>query len=201
MLYGGLMRLVPWWTLVSSGCAPVVLVGAWVIAALLQGPSYEPVTQTISILGADGASGRWVLNGALIALGICHLLTAWGLRAASLAGRVALGAGGVVAIVVAQTPAPSRGGSLGHGFAVAIGFLLLAVWPVLAANRGKAAPWALRPAASITVTALMAVGAVCFLIELQGNGAAGVAERALTTMQSLWPFVVVVSCMRHPRTS
>ncbi|WP_407555225.1 DUF998 domain-containing protein [Streptomyces sp. Pv4-95] len=193
------MRLVPWWTLVSSGCAPVVLVGAWVIAALLQGPGYEPVTQTISILGADGASGRWVLNGALIALGICHLLTAWGLRAASFAGRLALAAGGVAAIVVAQTPAPIRGGSLGHGFAVAIGFTLLAVWPVLAADRGKAVPWALRPAASITVTGLMAVGAACFLIELQGNGAAGVAERALTTMQSLWPFVVVVSCLRHPR--
>ncbi|MFH8572921.1 DUF998 domain-containing protein [Streptomyces sp. NPDC017993] len=195
------MRIVPWWTLVSAGCAPVVLVIAWVIAALIQGPGYEPVTQTISVLGADGAAGKWILNGALIALGACHLVTAWGLRPASLAGRLALGAGGVAAIVVAMSPTTSSGGSLWHGFVVGVGFTLLAVWPVLAADRGRAAPWALRPAVAITVTALMAVGAACFLIELRGDGAAGIAERVLTTAQSLWPFVVVASCLLRPRSS
>ncbi|MFJ9411531.1 DUF998 domain-containing protein [Streptomyces sp. NPDC101393] len=195
------MWIVPWWALLSSGCAPVVLVGAWMIAEQLHGPGYEPVTQTISLLGADGAGGQWVLNGALIALGVCHLVTAWGLRAASLAGRLALGAGGLAAIVVALSPEPTSGGSLRHGFVVGVGFTLLAVWPVLAATRAKGPPWALRPAASITATALMGLGAASFLIELQGHGAAGVAERVLTTAQSLWPFVVVASCLRHARSS
>jgi hypothetical membrane protein len=174
------------------------LAGGWVIAGLLEGPAYDPATQTISVLAADGAAGSWVMTGALVALGACHLLTAWGLRAAALAGRVALGGGGVSAFVVALFPAPSSGGSLHHGSVAAVGFTLLAVWPVLAADRGGAPAWGLRPAPSVMATALMCVGAAWFLIEMQGQGAIGVAERAVTCLQSLWPFLVVASCLRHP---
>jgi len=180
--------------LLSSGCAPVLLVSGWTIAALLQGPGYDPVDQTISLLAADGASGRWVMTGALFALGACHLVTAWGLRAAAFAGRLVLACGGVSVIVLALSPAPSSGGSLLHGAVVGVAFALMAVWPVLAADRGRAAPWGLRPSLSIAVSALMGVGAAWFLIELHGHGAAGVAERVLTFAQSLWPFVVVASC-------
>ncbi|WP_274564892.1 DUF998 domain-containing protein [Streptomyces spiramyceticus] len=192
------MRPVPRWALLSSGCVPVLLVGGWTIAALLEGPAYDPVTQTISVLAAYGAAGFWVMTGALLALGVCHLLTAWGLRAASFAGRVALGGGGVVALVVALLPVPSSGGSLIHGSVAAVGFTLLAVWPVLAADRGGTAPWGLRPVPSIVVTALMGVGAGWFLIEMHRHGAAGVAERLVTCIQSLWPLVVVASCLCYP---
>lgn len=198
MFYGGVMRSVPRWALLSSGCAPVLFAGGWTIAGLLEGPAYDPVTQTISVLAADGASGFRVMTGALVTLGACHLLTAWGLRAAALAGRVALAGGGVVAMAVALLPAPSSGGSLRHGSVTAVGFVLLAVWPVLAAHSGGAAPWGLRLVPSIGVTALMGVGALWFLIEIQGRGAAGVAERVVTSVQSLWPFVVVASCLHHP---
>lgn len=184
--------------MVSSGCAPVLLIGGWTIAALVEGPAYDPATQTISVLAARGAAGFWVMTGALLALGICHLLTALGLRAAALAGRVALGGGGVSALVVVLLPAPSSGGSLRHGTAAAVGFVLLAVWPVLAADRSGAAPWGLRPVPSLAATAVMGAGAVWFVIEMQGHGAAGVAERLVTFLQSLWPFVVVASCLRHP---
>ncbi|MGW0712507.1 DUF998 domain-containing protein [Streptomyces sp. NPDC002643] len=191
------MRLVPRWALLSSVCAPVLLIGGWTIAALLEGPAYDSATQTISILAAYGAAGFWVMTGALLALGICHLLTAWGLRVAALAGRVALGCGGVSALVVALLPAPSSGGSMPHGSAAAVGFALLAVWPVLAADRSGAAPWALRPAPSLAATAVMGAGAAWFVIEMHRHGAPGVAERCVTSFQSLWPFVVVVSCLRH----
>ncbi|WP_037680123.1 DUF998 domain-containing protein [Streptomyces griseus] len=191
------MRVVPKWALFSSGCAPVLLAVGWTVAGLIEGPAYDPVTQTISVLAAYGAAGFWVMTGALVALGACHLLTAWGLRAAALAGRVALGAGGVTALVVAVLPAPSNGGSLRHGSVTVVGFTLLAVWPVLAAQRGRAAPWGLRPVPSVAVTLLMGVGAAWFVIEMQGHGAAGVAERVVTSIQSLWPFVVVTSCLRH----
>ncbi|MFF3332865.1 DUF998 domain-containing protein [Streptomyces sp. NPDC002888] len=191
------MRLVPRWALLSSGCAPVLWAGGWTIAGLLEGSGYDPVTQTISVLAAYGAPGFWVMTGALVALGACHLLTAWGLRPAALAGRVALGAGGVAALVVALLPAPSSGGSLRHGSVTVTGFTLLAVWPVLAADRRAATPWGLRPAPSLVVTALMGVGAAWFWVEMQGHGAVGVAERIVTSVQSLWPFVVVASCARH----
>lgn len=137
------------------------------------------------------------MTGALVAVGVCHLLTAWGLRPAAFAGRVALAAGGVSALVVALFPAPSSGGSLRHGSVAAVGFTLLAVWPVLSAVRHPAAPWALRPAAAFGVTALMGVSATWFLIELHVHGSVGVAERVVTSVQSLWPFVVVASCVRH----
>ncbi|WP_175409893.1 DUF998 domain-containing protein [Streptomyces sp. TRM64462] len=192
------MRPVPRWALLSSGCAPVLLVGGWTIAALLEGPAYDPATQTISVLAAYGAAGFWVMTGAFIALGVCHLLTAWGLRAAAPAGRLALGGGGVAALVVTLVPAPSSGGSLRHGAVAAVGFTLLAVWPVLAADRGGAAPWGLRPVPSTVATALMGGAAGWFLIEMHHQGAAGVAERLVTCLQALWPFLVVVSCLRHP---
>ncbi|MPY58005.1 DUF998 domain-containing protein [Streptomyces spongiae] len=192
------MRLVPKWALLSSGCAPVLLASGWTIAGLLEGPAYDPVTQTISVLAAYGAAGFWVMTGALVALGACHLLTAWALRAAALAGRVALGGGGVAALAVALLPAPSSGGSLRHGSVAAVGFALLAVWPILAAQRGSAAPWGLRPVPSLAATVLMGVGAAWFVIEMQARGAAGVAERVVASVQSLWPFVVVASCLLHP---
>ncbi|MFJ8531836.1 DUF998 domain-containing protein [Streptomyces sp. NPDC093591] len=193
------MQPVPRWALLSSGCAPVVLIAGWTIAALLEGPAYDPATQTISVLAAYGAAGFWVMTAALAALGVCHLLTAWGLRPAALPGRVALGGGGVAACVVALIPPPSSGGSLRHGSVAAVGFTLLAVWPVLAADRRGVAPWGLRPVPSLTATAAMLVSAAWFMIEMHQGGADGAAERLVTALQSLWPFVVVASCLRHPQ--
>ncbi|MGV9618845.1 DUF998 domain-containing protein [Streptomyces tendae] len=193
------MRFVPRWVLLSSGCAPVLLIAGWTGAAHAEGSSYDPVTQTISVLGSYGAAGFWVMTTAFLALGVCHLLTAWGLRAAATPGRLALGGGGLAALVLVALPAPSSGGSLRHGAVVVVGFTLLAVWPVLAANGGPAAPWALRLVPSIAVTTLMAGGGVWFLIEMGRHGDAGVAERVVTSLQSLWPFVVSASCLRHAR--
>ncbi|MFF0273585.1 DUF998 domain-containing protein [Streptomyces sp. NPDC004330] len=189
------MRSVPRWALLSSGCAPLLLAGGWAVAALLEGPAYDPATDTISVLAAHGAAGSWVMTGAFLALGVCHLLTAWGLRPAARAGRLALAGGGIAALGVALVPAPSSGGSLNHGAVVVVGFTLLAVWPVLAAVRGGG-PWGLRLRPSVTVTAVMALGAVWFLVEMNRQGAAGVAERLVTCLQSTWPLVVVASCLR-----
>ncbi|MFC9793897.1 DUF998 domain-containing protein [Streptomyces sp. NPDC127584] len=190
------MRSVPRWALLSSGCAPLLLAGGWTVAALLEGPAYDPVTQTISVLAAYGAAGSWVMTGAFLALGVCHLLTAWGLRPAARAGRLALAGGGVAALGVALVPTPSSGGSLNHGAVVVAGFTLLAVWPVLAAVRGEGGPWGLRLLPSVTATVVMALGAVWFLVEMNRQGAVGVAERLVTCVQSTWPLVVVASCLR-----
>ncbi|MYS88602.1 MULTISPECIES: DUF998 domain-containing protein [Streptomyces] len=191
------MQSVPKWVLLSSASAPVVLIIGWMAAAALQGPGYDPAAQTISVLAAPGGSGYWVMTGAFIALGACHLLTAWGLRPAATPGRLALAAGGVSALAVALVPAPSSGGSLSHGSIAAVGFAVLAAWPVLAIRTGGGVPWALRPVPSLGATAVMAVGAAWFLLETHLHGVAGVAERAVTTLQSVWPFVVALSCLRH----
>ncbi|WP_320781115.1 DUF998 domain-containing protein [Streptomyces sp. CRN 30] len=201
------MRNVPSWALVSSGCAPAALIAGWTLAALPEGPAYDPLTQTISVLGAYGTPGYWVMTGAFLALGVCHLLTAWGLRTVPTAGRLALGGGGLAAFLVVLLPAPASGGSLSHGTAAAIGFTLLTAWPLLVARPGAASgtgagarptpvPWALRPVPAIAVSVAMTAGGIWFMVAMQRGGAAGLAERLVTTAQSAWPLVVVVSCRR-----
>ncbi|WP_031082148.1 DUF998 domain-containing protein [Streptomyces sp. NRRL WC-3549] len=204
------MRSVPWWILLSSACAPVVLVVGWTVSAVLQGPGYDPASATISILASDGAHGYWVMTSALLALGACHVATACGLRPAAPAGRLALAGGGVSAMLLALFPAPSSGGSLDHGAVVAVGFCLLALWPVLAVRGGAlprpaaapaqdttAAPWGLRPRPSLMAAGLMWLGGGWFLLALFVHDTAGAAERVVTFAQSFWPLVVVVSCVRR----
>lgn len=137
-----------------------------------------------------------MMTGTLFALGACHLVTAWGLHPAALAGRVALSAGGLSVMAIAVFPAPSSGGSLRHGAAATVAFALMAAWPLLAARRDGYGPWTLRPAWAAAASALMAVVAAWFLIEINDDGIDGAAERVLTFVQSLWPFVVAVSCRR-----
>ncbi|KDQ65576.1 DUF998 domain-containing protein [Streptomyces sp. NTK 937] len=220
------MRSVPWWALLSSACAPVLLVGGWTVSAVLQGPGYDPGSATISILASDGAQGYWVMTSALVGLGVCDVVTACGLRPAARAGRVALGGGGLSAMLLAFFPAPASGGSLDHGAVVAVGFALLALWPVLAVRRpgharrhgrpglpdpppasdlppasGRApaegsVPWGLRPRPSLMAAGLMWLGGGWFLLALFVNDTAGAAERVVTFAQAFWPLVVVVSCVR-----
>jgi hypothetical membrane protein len=193
------MGHVTWWAVVSSGSAPVLLLGGSATAAVVEGPDYNPVKQTISVLAADNQAAYWAFTATLIALGACHLATACGLRAARLAGRLALGGGGVAAMTLALFPAPSRGGSLSHGSVATVGFVLLATWPVLAARRRAvaAAPWGLRPVPSWGVTSLILLGAAWFVVENERHGPAGVAERVVTAATAVWPVVVVISCLRH----
>lgn len=193
------MRRTPWWVLLSAGFAPVLLIGAWTIAQVLQGPTYDPVNKTISVLASYGAPGYWLMTAALVLLGTCYVATAHGLRPAALAGRAALAGGGLAAMSLTLAPAPPRGGDLGHGAVAAIGFVLLAIWPALAADRRRPrAPWGLQPGVSTAVTALMSLGIVVFLLSLVRGWAPGVVERALTFAQALWPLLVVVSCLCHP---
>ncbi len=191
------MPVIPWWALLSSGCAPVFLIGGWMTAAMLQPPGYNPITQTISTLAAHGASDRWVMTGALLALGACHMVSALGLRPAAPIGRAVLAFGGVACVAVALFPEPDSGAIVQHTASTTVGFVALALWPAMAARRGAAWPWPLRTTPSITVTASLFGGAIWFLYILRHRGPIGSAERVLTTAQTLWPLIVVLACVWH----
>lgn len=193
------MRRAPWWVLLSSGGAPLLLVGAWSIAQLLQGPGYNPAADTLSVLASYGARGYWLMTGILIVLGTCYVVTAHGLREAAFPGRLALAGGGLSAMALTLVPAPLSGGALSHGVVAAIGFTLLAVWPALAATRReRAVPWGLRFKVSVVASTLMCACALWFVLELQTGKSPGVAERVVTFAQALWPLVVAVSCRLWP---
>ena len=75
------VRDVPWWGVLSSAAAPVLLVGGWTVAAMLQPGSFDQVRQTISALAAHGAADRQVMSLALLGVGVCHVITGLALQA------------------------------------------------------------------------------------------------------------------------
>jgi hypothetical protein len=77
------VRVVPWWGVVSSAAAPVLLVGGWTVAARLQPRSFNAVASTISALAADSAADRWVMTLVLLAVGVCDVVTGLALRPAA----------------------------------------------------------------------------------------------------------------------
>jgi hypothetical protein len=191
------VRVVPWWGVVSSAAAPVLLVGGWTVAAGLQPRSVNPVSSTISALAADGAADRWVMTLVLLAVGVCDVVTGLALRPAAVPGRLILIAGGVAGVLVAANPEPARGGSLTHAVWAAIGFVALTVWPLGGQRRGPSVPGGLRPAVSaVAVGALLGL-LVWFAVELMTRGGQiGLAERVLAEAQAAWPLTVVLTCRR-----
>ena len=191
------VRGVPWWDVASSGTAPVVLAGGWMIAAGLQPRSYNAVAGTISALAAEGAADRWVMTLAFLVVGACDVMTGLALRPAASAGRLILIAGGVAGMLVAASPEHAGGGSLPHEFWATVGFVALTAWPLAAQRRGASVPWGLRPAVSALAAGVMLGLLVWFGAELiTGSGQAGLAERVLGTAQAVWPLAVVLSCRR-----
>ena len=84
--YGGGMRRVPWWGVVSAAAAPVLMVGGWTVAASVQ-PRFDPVADTVSELAAQGTPDRWVMSVTFVVVGVCYVITALALRPAGTAGR------------------------------------------------------------------------------------------------------------------
>ena len=193
-----IVRDVPWWGLVSSAVAPVLLVGGWTVAARLQPGSFDAVTGTISALAARGAADRWVMTLALAGVGACHVITGLALRPAASAGRLLLMTGGAATMLVAAFPETAGdGGSPPHTFWAAVGFVALAVWPIAARRRGPLVPAWVRPGACAGAAGVLLALLVWFGAELAGGGRqVGLAERVLAGAQAVWPLAVVLACRR-----
>ena len=192
------VRGVPWWGLVSSAVAPVLLVGGWTVAAGLQPGSFNAVASTISALAAEGATDRWVMTLALAGAGPAMSSRDWRCGRPPSAGRLVLMTGGVATVLVAANPETAGdGGSLAHTFWAAIGFVALAVWPLAARRRGPLGPAWLRPAVCASAAGVLLGLLVWFGAELIGGGRqVGLAERVLAGAQAVWPLAVVLACRR-----
>jgi hypothetical membrane protein len=191
------VRGVPWWGVISSAAAPVLLIGGWTVAAGLQPRSFNPVADTISALAAEDAADRWVMTFALLGLGACYVTTALALRPGTSPGRLVLTIGGAATILVAANPEPAGSGSLPHTVWAATAFIALAVWPAFSIGRGPSMPYGLRPAACVSATAMMIGLLVWFYVELAtGSRHLGLAERVLAGIEAVWPLVVILTCYR-----
>jgi hypothetical membrane protein len=189
------VKAVPWWGVISSVLAPLVLITGWTVAADLQPHPFDAVQRSISALGAEGMPYRWVITIALVGVGICHATTGLALRPAAEPGRILLMAGGVSSMLIGLNPQAAHGGSLPHEAFSLIGVVVMTLWPLAAIRKDLGAPFGLRPAAAYATTALTLVALAWFTIELFNGPQLGLAERAVTVDQSIWPLIVVLSVL------
>jgi hypothetical membrane protein len=185
--------------LLSAAAAPVVLIGGWTLAAQRQPEGFDSMVASISSLAAQDANDRWLMTVALLGVGVCHGVTALGLRRAAPAGRVGLGVGGVATVLVAVFPLPAAGAAPAHAVAAGVAFVALGVWPALAWRRDGRGPAALRPVVSVAA-AVALLGLVAWFGEtLITGGRVGLAERLAAGAQACWPLVAVLSSRLHRR--
>jgi hypothetical membrane protein len=186
----------PWWVLLSSALAPVLLIGGWTVAEMLQPANYVWTRDTISALAGLGASDRWIMTYAAAGLGICYMITAVALRAAAVLGRLILFVGGAATALVSAFPLPRTGVSDVHGLVALVGFAALAIWPLAGSRRGSEAggtPWALRLPVGIGATVVLFLIAGWFGLSLLPHQFVGVSERFAAGAEAIWPLVVVLN--------
>ena len=187
--------------IISSLLAPVLFIGGTVISEVVT-PTYNPIKQTISELAALDASTHLFLTTLFVMTGICHLITAVYATGIGLLGRIAIFIAGLMTFAVAIFPLPTMAGSTPeHRYSAMIGFILLAIWPLLGMRRSKKYPWLVRPWGAIFGTALLGVFCFWFLgvwADLSQPNI-GLVERFAADMESLWPAVVVVALWRRSR--
>jgi hypothetical membrane protein len=200
------MRRVPWWGVASSLAAPVLLIGGWTLAAAIQPAPFDAVVRTISELAARDTPQRWLMTTALVGVGLSHLVTAYSLAPAALAGRLIHGLGGLATLGVAAFPLPAGGGmSAAHTAVAAVAFISLAVWPAFAWMRprrpGQSAAAILGPRVSAAATTALLLTLAWFFAELLQRGQmVGLAERVAAGAQAIWPLVVVVYVRKSQQT-
>jgi hypothetical membrane protein len=138
---------------------------------------------------------QWVITIALVGVGVCHAITGLALRPAAEPGRILLVIGGISSVLIGLNPQGAHSGSLPHEAFSLIGVVVMTIWPVAAMRRDPGAPFGLRPVAAGATTAVTLVVLLWFTIELFNGTQLGLAERTVTTDQSIWPLVVVMSVL------
>jgi Protein of unknown function (DUF998) len=183
------VRIVPWWAVLSSACAPVLLIGGWRLAAARQSGGFDPVRQTISELAARGATEPWIMTTALAGVGVCHMITAAGLAPAAQPGRVLLALGGAATVSVAALRLPTTGDSPAHAVAASIAFTALSLWPAAGLRRGAVPGPALWRCAAAGLLGLLGWFGIDYFSQRPQIGR---SERVLAGAQALWPLVAVL---------
>lgn len=192
----------PRWAVLSATCAPLLLIGGWQLAAGRQPGGFDPVRQTISALAARGATDRWIMTAGLAGVGVCHVITALGLRPVAVPGRLLLAIGGVATVSLAALPQPVTGDSTAHVAAAAIVFPALSLWPALAAWPLVSGKQGYNTVSHSRVMLAAAAGLLGLLgwfgFEVLCDGPRiGLSERVLTGAQALCPLAAVLLIRRR----
>jgi hypothetical membrane protein len=185
--------LVPGWTVVTAGLAPVLATAGWLVADAVQPASYSPIRKTVSVLAGHAGTDRWIMTGALFLVGACQLLTAAGLAGVGVPARILLAVAGLSSIGIAVSPEPVRGSTPQHLAWTALGAVALAVWPAFVARRAPPRPLILSGYGCAAVTAVFLVLLGWLIIQTQGGSDLGLAERVFLSTETCWPFIVALA--------
>jgi hypothetical protein len=186
-------RPTPPWVLTCSGLSPVLLTGAWLIADARQPDSYSPIRQTVSVLSGYGGTDRWIVTSALLAIGVCYLVTAAGTSQLGRAAQVGLVVAGVSSFGIAACPEPAHGTTVQHAVWTGIGAVAMTVWPALVGRRGALSSALVQVRVTATVTVVFVALLGWFVFEAWRGGAVGLAERVASSIEICWPFVMAVA--------
>ena len=183
----------PGWAVVSAGLSPVLATGGWLIADAAQPASYSPAGTTISVMAGYAGTDRWIMTVALFLVGGFQIVTAAGLAGIDVPARILLGVAGLCSLGIAASPEPAQGSTPQHLTWTALGAVVLAVWPALAARRAPPRPLILSGYGRAVVTAVFVALLGWLVIETQGGSDLGLAERLFLSTETCWPFIVAVA--------
>ena len=186
------------WAVVSTALAPLVMIGAWLLAEALQPPSYSPLHSSISGLAALGATDRWIVTSALFLVGACYFVTAGCLPRLRGPGRIVLLVAGISSIGIALAPQPANGSNAMHLVWTCLGAAAITIWPALTASRASPPP-ILRPRTAVAVTVVFFILSAWLVAETQHGSALGLTERLVTGVQMTWPLVVALALQKAHR--
>lgn len=191
-------QTVPRWAVWSTALPPFLFIGAFLAADALQPSSYSPVRQTVSVLAGQTGTDRWIMTEVLFVIGACYLVSAIGLVSLSRPARTLLAIAGASSIGIAMSPEPSTGPTVAHLTWTAIGATAIAIFPACTGRRLPRRPLVLTAGCATAATVVLLVLLGWVVIETQGGGALGLAERLCSSGEVTWPFVVALALRRIP---
>ena len=173
---------------------PTAFVAGWLVNGA-RTPGYDPLTDAISRLAAEGAATRPSMTACLVVFGV--LIAVWARTLARELGRPALGAvvtlAGLATLAVAALPLTEQGGrpqDAAHAAAAMTGYVAMAATPLVAAR-------ALPPGPRRASVATGVVAAAALLVSV-ATGSGG-AQRLGLTVVDAWHVVVATGVLLRRR--
>ncbi len=172
---------------------PTAFVVGWAVNGA-RTAGYDPLTDAISRLAAEGAPTRAAMTACFVAFGV--LVPVWARTLARELDRPALGpvvtVAGLATLAVAALPLTAVGGQpqdAGHAAAALTGYVAMAATPLVAARALPTGPRRLSVAVGVVSAAALAVSA------LTGSGG---AQRLGLTVVDAWHVAVATAVLRRP---
>ncbi|HEY2288755.1 MAG TPA: DUF998 domain-containing protein, partial [Streptosporangiaceae bacterium] len=113
--------------------------------------------------------------------------------------RILLVIAGCSSVGIALFPEPAIGSTPAHLAFTALGAAVIAIWPAFTATRAAGRPAVLSVLVAAAVTAVFVILLGWLVIETQGGGDLGLAERLVSAAETCWPLVVALSLWRRGR--